>query len=146
MTEPEARKMVVGTADIAGFCKACRNRTDIEIFKMLNEYYRFAGSITSKAGGTVIKTMGDCVLVMFPVERAAEAVACLREIKSSAGKLWQQFNADCTVKIKAHVGHVAIGEMEPHGRLDAIGNAVNELFMMPADAELSEELKRVIGE
>ena len=145
MKEPQECMVVIGLADITGFAKACENKPDIETFEMLNKFYGFIGKVIGKADGTVIKFMGDSALVMFPEDKAKQAVASLRELASTTDGVWYKFDEKCSVRTKAHVGSVVIGQMGPDGRLDVIGNTLNRLFLMPWDGpELSDELKQLV--
>jgi class 3 adenylate cyclase len=137
--------MVVGLADIAGFAKACKGKSDLETFSMLNTFYDLVSNIIRKGDGTVVKFMGDSALVLFPEDKAKQAVDSLRELSIAAARIWAEFNEKCTVRIKAHVGSVVIGLMGPDQRLDVIGNTLNQMFLMPWDGpELSAELKQLV--
>jgi adenylate cyclase len=137
--------MVVGLADIAGFAKACKSKSDLETFSMLNTFYDLVGNIIRNADGTVVKFMGDSALVLFPEDKAKQAVDSLRELSFEAARIWAEFDERCKVRIKAHVGSVVIGLIGPDQRLDVIGNTLNQLFLMPWDGpELSDELKQLV--
>jgi adenylate cyclase len=148
MNGPEQKTLVIALADVAGFAKACQGRSDLETFQMLDRFYGLVGTVVGQAGGTVVKFMGDCALVVFPQDRAQAAVAALRELRAKAGPIWSEFGAACTLRIKAHIGSVACGPIGPDGRFDVVGRAVNDLFLMRGhgDEEFSEDLKRVLHE
>jgi class 3 adenylate cyclase len=147
MTESELKIVIVGIVDIAGFCKACKGKSDLETFKVLDKYYRLVNDIVTSVNGTTVKSMGDCILVMFPQSTAKEAVNALREVSSKASEFWQKFDTKCKAVIKAHVGPVVIGNMAPHNRLDLIGNTINQLFRMSSDGpDFSDELIQLINE
>ena len=138
--------MVVATADIAGFAKASENRTDLDQFNMLNEFYALVGNIVSQTHGRVVKFLGDEALIAFPETEAEEAVAALHELLAQAPTIWPQLDATCRLRINAHVGSLVCGSMGPDQTFDVIGNTVNELFMMPhtEELQLSEELKKLV--
>jgi adenylate cyclase len=145
MNEPQESRMVIGLADITGFASACQNKTDIDTFNMLNQFYALVGDVVRKAGGTVVKFMGDSALVIFPESEAKQAVTALRELASSSSGVWSDFDRTCTVRIKAHVGSVVSGHMGPDNRFDVIGNALNQLFLMPwKGPDVSDELKSLM--
>jgi len=149
VSEPTTRRVVVAVADIAGFLKAVEHRSDLEAFRMLDEFCELVGEVVTSAGGTVVKFIGDAALIAFPEEDARQAVAALRELASRAQTSWSTFDATCAVRIKAHLGPVVCGPLgtAQDKRFDIIGNTVNELFMMPQDQEftVSEELERITG-
>lgn len=147
MNAPNESVMVLAVVDVAGFAKACRGRPDAEIFAALDGFYRRAAEAVAPAGGRVVKAMGDGVFLVFPKERAAEAVGCLRAFCSSEAGSWRRFDARCGVKFHAHLARVASGPIGPEGRFDVIGHGVNALFLMARDGEeLSGELARQVGE
>ena len=57
MTEPKQSRMVVALAGVA--------------------------DIIGAAEGTIIKTVGDCVLLIFPEARVQQALTCLHQLPSS---------------------------------------------------------------
>jgi adenylate cyclase len=146
MCEPTECRMVVATADIAGFCKACQGKSDLDTFRMLDEFCHLVDGLTTDAGGRVLKFMGDAALMVYPEENAAAAVASLASLRSEAQAIWTDFDETCVVRTKAHVGSVVCGPMGPAKRFDAIGNTLNELFRMPWDGpELSVALSQLVG-
>lgn len=144
MDRPKQCRMVVGLIDIAGFAKACELKSDLEIFNKLNEFYNLVGNVIGKVNGTVVKFMGDSALIIFPEDKAKQAVVSIHEISSSAKDIWTKFDETCVVRIKAHCGSVVVGPMGQEEQLDVIGNTVNQLFLMSWDGpELSNELKQL---
>jgi class 3 adenylate cyclase len=146
MEAPVQETLIIATADVAGFAKACRGRSDVEVFRMLDRVYGLVGTVIGQAGGTVVKFIGDCALVVFPQDKPDAAVAALRELRAEAQPLWSDFGAPCAVRVKAHIGPVACGPIGPDRRFDVVGKSVNDLFLMKGNAteEFSEDLKRVL--
>jgi len=139
---------VVATADIAGFCRACQGKSDLDTFLMLDKFYHLVDELTTDAGGKVLKFMGDAALMVYPENNAEEAVASFESLKSEAEAIWADFGETCVLRIKAHVGSVVCGPMGPKKQFDAIGKTLNELFRMPWDgtgisSELAEYLERI---
>ena len=150
ITQPTECEVVVATADIAGFAKACRNRPEQDAFKMLDEFYELVGHVVHRAGGKLVKFMGDAALMIFPADKAPEAIVALRDLQTRAQGIWADFHTTCHVRIAAHVGSVICGPLGAAGdkRFDVIGSIVNELFLMRHQKEfnLSEELKKIVPE
>jgi len=145
MTEPKQCKMIVGLIDINGFAKACERKSDLDMFNMLNDFYNLVGNVIGKTDGTIVKFMGDSALIMFPEDKAKQAVVSLREVSSSVENIWKEYDEICKVRLKVHVGPVVVGAMGPEGRLDVIGKTLNQLFLMYRDGpELSNELKQLV--
>ena len=145
-SEPTERRMVVATADIGGFSRACQGKSGPETFRMLDKFYYLVDGLTTDAGGTVLKFMGDAALMLYPKDNAAAAVASLASLRSEAQAIWTDFDETCVVHTKAHVGSVICGRMGPAKQFDAIGDALNELFRMPAHGpDISVELQTILS-
>jgi len=141
-SDPTPCRLIVATADIAGFAKTCRERSDLETFRMLDAFYRLVTPLVEDAGGRVVKFMGDAALMVFPEAEAVAAVGCLQQIREQAQGLWAEYAARCVVHTKGHVGPVVCGPLGPTQQFDVIGNTLNELFLMPtAEDGLSEPLR-----
>lgn len=144
--EPTQCHLVVALADITGFGKASRDKSDLAVFQMLDKFYHLIDRLTAQAGGRVLKFMGDSALMIYPLDKAKDAVASLNRLQSEAGKIWPDPNQTCLVRTKAHIGPVVVGPMGPKKRLDAIGNTLNELFCLPStDSGISQELQKILA-
>jgi adenylate cyclase len=135
ITEPTDLTVVLALADVTGFALACRNRTDLETFRLLDRLYEMAGAAAEAAGGKLVKPMGDAVLMVFPVEQARPAVAALQDLKQKADACWFEICPGSRLQIKAHAGPVTCGLMGAAGdkRFDVIGRTVNDLFLRPRE-------------
>ncbi len=141
MKKPRVATVVLAVADVAGFTKACRGRSNVEAFEMLDRFYRHAVAAVAPAQGRVVKFIGDAVLIIFPESRAVQAVTALQDLRDTVQDLWSEFDAGCSVRIHAHLGSVACGPLGPDQHFDVIGAAVNDLFRMPSDGpEISPAL------
>ncbi len=145
-SEPTQHRMVVATADIAGFCKACQGKSDLDTFRMLDKFYHLVDGLTSDAGGKVLNFMGDAALMVYPEDNAKEAFSSLESLKSEAQAIWAEFDETRVVRTKAYVGSVICGPTGPEKRFDAIGNTLNELFRMPWDGpDISNEPRKFLN-
>jgi class 3 adenylate cyclase len=133
ITEPMECEVIVATADIAGFTGMCRDRSEQEVFKILDEFYELVGDVVHGADGKVVKFMGDSELIIFPAGKAREVNTALRGLQTQAQEIWSDFHAKCRVRIDAHIGIAVCGPLGTAGdkRFDVTGNTVNELFLMP---------------
>ena len=144
MKRPIESEMVLAVADVSGFAKACRGKSDVETFEMLDHFYTLVGKVVAGTGGTVVKFMGDCAFVVFPGSNARQAVTALHELRSAGADLWATFGLACHTRVHAHIGCVASGQMGPDQRFDVVGKSVNDLFQMSWDGpELSEALRKI---
>jgi len=126
-------QLVVAIVAVNGLSKATTAHGDAAIAARLNEYYEVIERACAKAGGRVIKVIGDGIIVAFPAERCAAAVDALRGAQREANMFWQAVDGTCRVVIKAGSGPIAAGTMGPPGnqRSDIYGATLNEVFRLP---------------
>ena len=133
-TQHQTEEFVFAIASVDGSTRVGRTRPDLEMASVLSEYYALAAESLRSSSGRIIKVIGDCILVVFPVSRAREAVAALRRFQASATGLWSEIDPSCRAQVKVGVGSLAAGPFGPPGdeRFDVYGNALNQLFKAPA--------------
>ncbi len=133
-TQHRTEEFVFAIAAVDGSTRVGRTRPDLEMASVLSEYYALAAESLSSSQGRIVKVIGDGILVVFPVSRAREAVAALRRFQSSATALWSEIDPSCRTQVKVGVGTLATGPFGPPGgeRFDVYGNALNQLFKVPA--------------
>src|SRR5882724_8732713 len=128
ISSPVERNLLVSFTSLAGFNKRfVLQSEDQTVFDTMRDYYAWAGGLIQKRGGTVIKCIGDAMLVVFDAEDASGAVMALKELKS-AGDAWlQKKGLPCQHLIKAHLGPAVLGPVGAPGqeRLDVYGKTVN---------------------
>jgi adenylate cyclase len=143
--EPVEVESILAATDITGFARAAAAKGDLETFKLLAEVCSLIGDEVERAGGNVIKFIGDSSLIIFPSDAPHVAVSALRAVQARAADLMPRFGPDCHLHVRLHVGKVACGLLGTavDKRCDVIGRAVNELFLMPNEEFLiSGELQR----
>ncbi len=146
LSSPVELRLIVATADIAGFARAAQTKTDRETFDLLDEFYEIVDAVVKKADGQVIKFMGDAALMIFPIERPPGAIRALRSLRRETKNCLARFSPDCYLFVKAHVGTAVCGMIgtAAEKRFDVIGKTVNELFKMKSrEFVLSSELKKL---
>ncbi len=125
-------KLVLLSADLAGFARACASLDAITIATFLDAWYRRAAPLITSRGGRVVKFMGDAVLAVFPEEAvlaAVDAATALREqLVTYRGEAGWRVDLGANV----HLAIVAEGEFGPDDdrRYDVFGSGVNHLFLM----------------
>lgn len=129
---------VIWYCDLRGFTRLSDTLPRDEVVSLLNDYFSTMGDIVTKAGGEILKFMGDGMLAMLPIEqpderaavalratRAAasvsDAMTVLNRIRAIAGEPEVRFG------LALHVGEVMFGNIGASRRLDftVIGPAVN---------------------
>lgn len=133
LTVPYTDRLLFAVTQVPGSTLACAARGDAAMFATLRAYYALAVQAAAGVGGRFIKGMGDGVLLAFPPDRAAAAVAALRAFQERATALWRGFDERCHVQIKVGAGVVHCGLLGGPGAadLDIVGDALNALFKAP---------------
>ncbi|MBI4499921.1 MAG: adenylate/guanylate cyclase domain-containing protein [Gemmatimonadetes bacterium] len=130
------------TAQVAGL-------EDVEVARVIAEYYELAGSRITAAGGRVVKFIGDATLAVFPSETADRGVLALLELKDAADRFMAERGWDCHLVVKAHYGTVTEGQFGAGAdkRYDVLGKAVNLAARLEASGgvALSVEAFRQLG-
>lgn len=147
IASPIECRAVFATADITGFAKASQSKSNREVFDLLTEFYEIVGGIVDEAGGKVVKFMGDAPLMIFPEDRAKQAVAALRSLTEKSSSCVSRFGSACQLRVKAHIGSVVCGPLgtATEKRFDIIGSSLIDLFRMPSgDFVISPELKQFL--
>jgi len=123
-------KLVLLSADLAGYTRACAHRDALAIGRFLDTWYRECARVIRARGGRVVKFIGDAVLAVFAEAHAVDAV-------DAATALGDALRACCgdwrvTLGANVHVAIVAEGEYGPDDdrRYDVLGSGVNHLFLM----------------
>jgi class 3 adenylate cyclase len=100
---------------------------DHKTFNSMYDYFQWGGKFIQSQGGTVIKCMGDAMLVVFPAEAANQAVLTLKEFKTSGDEWLISRKIPCHHLMKLHLGPVVMGAIGVPGqeRLDVYGKTVN---------------------
>jgi adenylate cyclase len=129
---------VIWYCDLRGFTRLSDTLPRDELIALLNDYFSAMGDIVTKAGGEILKFMGDGMLAMLPIaspdermsvaQRAvhaaasvSDAITVLNRIRATADEPELRFG------LALHVGEVMFGNIGASRRLDftVIGPAVN---------------------
>ena len=128
--------------DFTHFQTESERLDDAEIAEAMDAHYRRVSAAITKAGGRVIKFIGDATLAAFP-ERAVDAgVRAIFDIRALEDRAMQHRGWECRLHARAHFGEVVSGEFGPDGdkRYDIFGRAVNRAAKLKTSGfTLSEE-------
>ena len=140
----EFQDTLLALISVDGSTNACADHGDLAMVALLKSYYAHVAQLVAPENGQIVKVLGDGVLVMFPTEQPASALASLSAAHSQLQTLWHDFDPRCTVRMRATIGQVLTGPLGPPGREqhDIYGNTLNQLFRLPAgELVLSEALQ-----
>ncbi|HSH99126.1 MAG TPA: adenylate/guanylate cyclase domain-containing protein [Reyranella sp.] len=136
--EGQTIEAVIWYCDLRGFTRASDSLPRDTVIALLNDYFDTMGSIVTRAGGEILKFMGDGMLAIFPVPTpagrtelvlkatraaasAVDAMLVVNRIRAAAGEPAVRFG------LALHLGEVMFGNIGASQRLDftVIGRAVN---------------------
>lgn len=134
--DPETRavrRMVISFIDLAGFARDAERTDDLRIAELLDRYYERVGEAATRAGGTLVKLIGDGALLVFPIERADDAVAELLALRDEVPALFGGDGWHSSLVVKVHAGDVVCGAFGARDdkRFDVIGGEVNLTARLP---------------
>jgi len=135
ITSPVKLDLVIAFSDLTFFSRLTHSKTMDELFQFLFDYYEFVGEIIENSGGTVIKFIGDAVLISYPGELADNAVLGLRELINMGDSWLNDKGMNTRHIIKAHYGPVICGLVGTKGnkRVDIFGETVNGAALLKSN-------------
>jgi adenylate cyclase len=128
MLEPRQESpFLIAFVDLTRYMAQSQRVGDAELADTIDEYYRQVSATVEKAGGRVVKFIGDAALVIFREDGVDRGVQALLDLKDSVDRLMDARGWECRLTVKAHFGTAVAGAFGPSGgqRFDVIGKAVN---------------------
>jgi adenylate cyclase len=139
-------KLVLVSADLAGYTRAAATLDAMSVARFLDAWYRSCAAIVRERGGRVVKFIGDGVLAVFPDERAVDAVDACEQMIAAVRAMRDAHAMRVELGANVHTAVVAEGEYGPDDdrRYDVLGSGVNHLFLMggAAGIRISEPVYR----
>jgi adenylate cyclase len=159
---PKLTQATVLFADLVGFTSFCESSEPEDVSELLGAFLDLAVEAIFRAGGTLDKFIGDCVMAFFgaPVpqeDHAARAVRAAieiqRELKAWSAERQAQGLPGFAARVALNSGPVVVGDIGSARRVDytVLGNTVNvaarlEAFVAnPGDVVLGPETHRLLG-
>jgi class 3 adenylate cyclase len=141
------RDLIICFLDLSDFARAASHREETEIAEMIDAYYERIADAAARAGGTVVKFIGDGALLAFPVDRADEALTALLDLRSQVDDWLRSDGWSSHLLVKAHSGPVVAGDYGPRDakRFDVIGNVVNVAARLPRPFHISPQFFRLLA-
>ncbi len=123
----EESNLLVAFTGLNGFSRFAIKCPGDSLFRTLSDYFEFIGDIVEKAGGRLVKPIGDAALIVFPEDRIDEGVRALLELYDKGDAWLDARGLPCRHNIKAHFGPVFSGMIGTRAdkRYDICGNTVN---------------------
>mgnify|MGYP001554199683 CR=1 FL=1 len=127
ITTPTELETLVVFSDLTNFYRHAKTMSDGELFEWISAYFEMAGEIIEDGGGTVVKTIGDAILFLFPEDKVDEGVKSLILLQEKTKEWMEGRRCPCQAIIKAHFGPVVVGPVgtKSNKRFDVYGKTVN---------------------
>lgn len=134
--QAERIKAVIWFSDIRKFTETSEKLSSENVIELLNVYFETVIPEIERAGGEVLKMIGDSVLAIFPLDRNAfhprlRALVTAKRIAKELSKSNQYLEEKGYPKLQhgigLHIGEVLYGNIGSAERMDftVIGSAVN---------------------
>ena len=141
--------LLIAVTDFTRYTAQVDGLADLDVARVIADYYALADAAVRAAGGRVVKFIGDAMLAVFPSTGVDEGVLGLLDLKVAADRFMSARGWDCRLQVKAHYGSVAQGSFGrgPAEHFDILGRAVNIAFRLDAvgGVTLSVEAFRQLG-
>lgn len=121
--ESKVTKAGILSADMRNFTAECEKLAPIQVFDMLNIYFKRITPIIQKYDGVIEKHFGDAIIVIFP-DRAEPALKCALEIQEAMIELREEFASRGMPRIRIgiglHYGNIILGTGESNNNIAAV--------------------------
>jgi class 3 adenylate cyclase len=129
-------KLVLLSADLAGYARATAHLDALAVAAFLDDWYRQCATAIRGHGGQLVKYIGDGCLATFPDDKCGDAIDTATELERSIDVLKAKHRLKVDVGANVHLAVVAEGKFGPDDdpRYDVLGSGVNHLFLMGGGA------------
>ncbi len=133
------RRIVFMFSDLTGSTEMYQKLGDARAFSIVRDHFEIINMILAERGGTMVKTIGDAVMAVFP--RAEDAVRAARAIHAKVTN-------PVVLRIGIHAGPALAVQLD--GRNDFFGTTVNEASRLehlakPGEILLSDAIADEMG-
>lgn len=147
-TITQERSVALLVCDIRGFSTMSEKTSTGELAELLGVWFREAGNIVARVGGTVDKFIGDAMLAYWSTStngkaNSGAAFYAARQMQSIAAERKWPNGDPFRIAIALHYGRVTCSNVGVAAERDAtiVGDAVNTVFRLEAAAkELNQTL------
>ena len=115
VTTPTEMDMLVGIYDLTGYMRFTRELDPGAIFDLMAGYFEFTGNMLERAGGWLVKSIGDAGLAAFSAEQTDSGVAAFLELKRQGDDWLRSQGINSRAVKKLHLGPVACGAVRAPG-------------------------------
>jgi len=122
------RELLISFIDLSFYTADSRRTDDDErLAGIVDAYYERVTEKVQGAGGVVVKFIGDGALLVFPPERADDALFALLALKADVDRWLAGEGWESRLVVKVHAGTAVAGHYGGRGekRFDVLGGDVN---------------------
>ena len=132
LSERDEVNLIVGFFDLRGFAKWSEHQNSRELFNFAAELFKRTSIHIDRAGGHLIKSIGDAGLFIFPEDNPDLALTELQSMKQDVDGWLEKLGYPEIMSIKIQLGPVAPGYigLKEEMRFDVYGKTVNHAAMM----------------
>jgi class 3 adenylate cyclase len=132
LSEHDEVNLIVGFFDLRGFAKWSEGQNARDLFNLAAELFKRTSFQIDKAGGHLIKSIGDAGLFIFPTDNLDFVLTELQNMQQDVDGWLERLGYPETISIKIQVGPVAPGYigLKEERRFDVYGKTVNHAAMM----------------
>lgn len=132
----QVQRFALVFSDLTGSTDMYARAGDAEAFRFVQAHFDVLTSAIERHGGTVVKTMGDAVMAVFPDELAAVAGACdmLKDFEAFRARDAQGSHTSLKLGVFGGSGFVATANKV----LDYFGQTVNVAARLQGEAKAGE--------
>lgn len=122
------RELLLCFYDLTRYAVWAQDWSPTRLLSLMDGYYQMTSMIVSKAGGELVKTVGDAGFVVFPAGNLDSKIDALRALKQESDQWLADQGVDSEAQVRVHLGKIAVGMVA--GRPDVFGHAVNQAAML----------------
>lgn len=132
ISKSETRQLMVCFADLTLFTRISRQLSPVEVFKMLDNMFKTIEDHVTRAGGYIVKYMGDSALILFEQDDMESGIRALLDSKNEIDEWFQKTNRPNRLSVNCHFGDVTVGRFETNSGswIDVIGDTVQYASML----------------
>jgi len=131
-------------ADLAGSTRIAERLGEARTQALLSDLFRSLDPVIRRHGGRVMAYVGDEVIVTWPAVEAQRCLACgsamLEALNEFAPRFEREFATRPRLRITAHAGRAAIGEIgESKKQITLFGDVMNVAARLQEEAKARDE-------
>lgn len=109
--------------DLRGSSALYRRVGDAAAYRLIRQHFDLLAAVIAEQGGTMVKTIGDAVMAVFPLPHLAVRAALAIQARVGALNQEQPAGQQLAIKLGVHAGPVLAVTL--HDRRDYFGEVVN---------------------